>query len=65
MSYRTGGWWFLPAWLPDAPEYDVGPFRTKRAAFAEAELQYRSRMPASGDRWASQPEFAETHVEDE
>ncbi|RXH32323.1 MULTISPECIES: hypothetical protein [Bradyrhizobium] len=36
-SYRPGGWWFLPAWLPDTQEHDVGPFKTKTAALAEAE----------------------------
>ena len=36
-SYRPGGWWFLPAWLPDKERYDVGPFRTKAIAFNEAE----------------------------
>lgn len=35
-SYRPGGWWFLPAWLPDSQERDVGPFKTKAAALAEA-----------------------------
>lgn len=28
-SYRSGGWWFLPSWLPDALEFDVGPFATR------------------------------------
>ncbi|MGV2120913.1 hypothetical protein ACQZ42_32005 [Rhizobium rhizogenes] len=36
-SYRPGGWWFLPKWLPDTEENDVGPFKTKTAALAEAE----------------------------
>lgn len=36
-SYRRGGWWFLPAWLPDKQANDVGPFKTKVAALAEAE----------------------------
>lgn len=36
-SYRPGGWWFLPAWLPDVQEHDVGPFKTRTAALAEAE----------------------------
>jgi len=36
-SYRPGGWWFLPKWLPDTEEHDVGPFKTKTAALAEAE----------------------------
>ncbi len=34
---RPGGWWFLPAWLPDTEEHDVGPFRSKALAFSEAE----------------------------
>lgn len=37
ISYRPGGWWFLPEWLPDTEEHDVGPFKTKAAALAEAE----------------------------
>ncbi|BBB98567.1 hypothetical protein M2192_000366 [Bradyrhizobium elkanii USDA 61] len=41
-SYRPGGWWFLPAWLPDTQEHDVGPFKTKTAALAEAERLYAS-----------------------
>ncbi|TAY79714.1 hypothetical protein [Rhizobium ruizarguesonis] len=28
---------FLPEWLPDTEEHDVGPFKTKAAALAEAE----------------------------
>jgi len=36
-SYRPGGWWFLPKWLPDTEENDIGPFKTKTAAQAEAE----------------------------
>jgi hypothetical protein len=35
-SYRPGGWWFLAEWLPDTAEHDVGPFKTKAAAIAEA-----------------------------
>jgi hypothetical protein len=35
-SYRPGGWWFLPAWLPDTEEHDIGPFRTKEIALSEA-----------------------------
>lgn len=37
VSYRPGGWWFLAKWLPDTEEHDVGPFKTKAAAMAEAE----------------------------
>jgi hypothetical protein len=36
-SYRPGGWWFLAKWLPDTAEHDIGPFKTKTAAIAEAE----------------------------
>lgn len=36
-SYRPGGWWFLAAWLPDTQEHDIGPFKTKKEAIAEAE----------------------------
>lgn len=36
-SYRPGGWWFLAKWLPDTEEHDIGPFKTKAAAIAEAE----------------------------
>ena len=36
-SWLPGGWWFLPKWLPDTQEYDIGPFKTKKAAIAEAE----------------------------
>lgn len=36
-GYRAGGWWFLPADKPDAREFDVGPFRTMRAAMMEAD----------------------------
>jgi transposase len=34
---RPGGWWFLPAWLPDTEEHDIGPFRSKALALSEAE----------------------------
>lgn len=37
MSYKPGGWWFLPRWLPDTAEHDVGPFSTRAAAIAAAE----------------------------
>jgi hypothetical protein len=36
-SYKPGGWWFLPAWLPDTAEHDVGPFPSREAAIAVAE----------------------------
>lgn len=36
-SYLPGGWLFLPSWLPDTQEHDVGPFKTKAAALVEAE----------------------------
>lgn len=36
VSYgRSEGWWFLPAWLPDTEENDIGPFRTKAPKEAE------------------------------
>lgn len=35
-SYRPGGWWFLPSWLPDNQKYDIGPFRTKNEAISAA-----------------------------
>ena len=34
---KPGGWWFLPAWLPDTGENDIGPFKTKTAALKEAQ----------------------------
>ena len=34
---RPGGWWFLPEWLPDTEEHDIGPFRSKALALSEAE----------------------------
>jgi hypothetical protein len=34
---RSAGWWFLPAWLPDREEHDVGPFGSKASAIAAAE----------------------------
>ncbi|MGK9166711.1 hypothetical protein KXR53_10460 [Inquilinus limosus] len=34
---RPGGWWFLPAWLSDTEEHDIGPFRSKALALSEAE----------------------------
>jgi hypothetical protein len=34
---RCDAWWFLPAWLPDRKEIDVGPFRSKALAIAAAE----------------------------
>ena len=48
-SYRSGGWWFLPKWLPDTEGHDVGPFKTKAAALAEAEL-LTSLQPHTGNR---------------
>ena len=42
-SYRPGGWWFLPAWLPDIDHHDVGPFRSKAIAFNEAERLAREQ----------------------
>jgi len=41
QSYRPGGWWFLPAWLPDTAEHDVGPFPTRSTAVAAAEEMAR------------------------
>jgi len=40
-SYKPGGWWFLPAWLPDTAEHDVGPFPTRAAAITAAEAMAR------------------------
>jgi hypothetical protein len=40
-SYKPNGWWFLPAWLPDTAEHDVGPFPTRVAAIAAAEEMTR------------------------
>jgi hypothetical protein len=37
-SYRRGGWWFIPDWLPDREEFDVGPFPTKALAIEQAEM---------------------------
>jgi hypothetical protein len=37
MSWKPGGWWFLAEWLPDTEAHDIGPFKTKAAAMAEAE----------------------------
>jgi hypothetical protein len=34
---RPGGWWFLPTWLPNTEENDIGPFRSKTLALSEAE----------------------------
>lgn len=49
-SYRPGGWWFLPAWLPDQVDHDVGPFKTKASTIERAEelarQHYGSRIPA-------------------
>ncbi|WP_233151166.1 hypothetical protein [Sphingomonas mollis] len=36
-SYRPGGWWSIPDWLPDSKEHDIGPFRTKAMAIEQAE----------------------------
>ena len=36
-SYRAGGWWFRPDWLPDASQHDTGSFPTCGAALAYAD----------------------------
>lgn len=46
-SWRPGGWWFLPAWLPDEMANDVGPFKTKGEAIAEAERLFEIRHKAT------------------
>jgi hypothetical protein len=43
-SYRPGGWWFLPVWLPDARDNDVGPFKTLQAAKDAAEKMAAERV---------------------
>lgn len=43
-SYRGGGWWFLPAWMPDDRENDVGPFKTKAMALSEAQSLYAAKQ---------------------
>lgn len=45
--WEPGGWWFLPAWLPDTGQNDIGPFKTKTAALKEAQ-----RLSAAKDRAA-------------
>jgi hypothetical protein len=48
-SYNMpGGWWFLPAWLPDTEEHDVGPFRSKAVALSEAERLSTDHRRQSG-----------------
>lgn len=42
-SYRPGGWWFLPAWLPDTAERDEGPFKTLKQAKEAAEKMAAGR----------------------
>lgn len=42
VSYRAGGWWFLPDWLPNRLEHDIGPFRMRDRSFAEAERAART-----------------------
>jgi hypothetical protein len=44
QSYRPGGWWFLPAWLPDEKKNDVGPFKTLQAAKDAAEKMAAERV---------------------
>lgn len=46
-SYRSGGWWFLPDWLPDSCTHDVGPFKTKAEAIAEGERLASARFDAA------------------
>jgi hypothetical protein len=31
------GWWFCAKWPPDTDKHDIGSFKTKAAAIAEAE----------------------------
>lgn len=47
-SYRPGGWWFLAAWMPDTSHHDIGPFKTKAAAIAEAERLAAERTALEG-----------------
>lgn len=47
VSYRAGGWYFLPMWLPDLKENDIGPFKTRDLAFAEAERLAAVHMPSA------------------
>jgi hypothetical protein len=44
-GYRPGGWWFLPADKPDEQAFDVGPFRTMRAAMAAAGAEQNEVAP--------------------
>lgn len=37
-GYRPGGWWFLAAWQPDNRRSDIGPFPTRKAAIARADV---------------------------
>jgi hypothetical protein len=48
-GYRPGGWWFLPAYQPDEQAYDVGPFRTMRAAIKAADNADRPEDHAGRD----------------
>lgn len=48
-SYRAGGWWFLPAWLPDESEHDIGPFKTKAGAMSSA-MSLHAKHVAGLDR---------------
>jgi hypothetical protein len=50
VSYKQGGWWFLPAWSPDSEEFDVGPFSSKHKVVAEAERLFASQISAHSGR---------------
>jgi hypothetical protein len=43
QGYESCGmkWWFYPEWLPDENAHDVGPFKTRKAAFEHAECLAR------------------------
>lgn len=40
-----GKWWFFASWLPDRHDQNIGPFRTLKAAKAEAQRLFQGASP--------------------
>jgi hypothetical protein len=45
-SYRKDGWIFMPSWLPDDTQYDIGSFKTRKEAIAHAIAEWSAIGPS-------------------
>ena len=56
---RPGGWWFLPAWLPDTEEHDIGEIVTADSRWTEPCKHENARRQREDQHWQRQEPHAQ------